>query len=124
IRTGVDFIKYASSEHRVPTGPSAFLAFSPAVQTAIVAEAHRAGLTAQAHTQSVEAVRVAVEAGCQIIQHCNITGPVPIPETTLELLVKRETASTVFPLTRKRYEWLASKADPVTSRLFTEAAVE
>ncbi len=124
IDTGIDFIKYAGSEHRVPTGPSAFLAFSPRCQRAIVQEAHRAGLTAQAHTQSVEAVRVATEVGCDIIQHCNITGPVPIPPETLELLVEKKTASTVFPITRRRYEWFEKNGDIVTKPLFTRASVE
>lgn len=124
ISTGIDFIKYAGSEHRVPTGPSAFLAFSPRCQKAIVQEAHRASLTAQAHAQSVEAVWAAIEAGCEIIQHCNITGPVPIPEATLELLVERKTASTVFPLTKRRYERFKENGDIVTSRLFTPASVE
>jgi imidazolonepropionase-like amidohydrolase len=120
----IDFIKYASSEHRVPTGPSAFLAFSPQCQRAIVEEAQRAGLTAQAHAQSVEAVRISAQAGCEIIQHCNVTGPVPLPEATLELLVENKTASTVFPLTKRRYEWFNQHGDVVTSRIFTQAAVE
>ena len=124
IGTGIDFVKYAGSEHRVPTGPSAFLAFSPRCQKTIVQEAHRAGLTAQAHAQSVEAVWAAIEAGCEIIQHCNITGSVPIPEATIELLVETKTASTVFPLTKRRYERFKENGDIVTSRLFTQASVE
>src|SRR5258705_13206172 len=65
--------------------PGAFLSFSPRGQAAIVEEAHRAGLTAQAHSLSVEGLRIAIEAGCNLITHCNVTGPVPIPESTLEL---------------------------------------
>src|SRR5690348_10675333 len=85
IARGIDFIKYASNEH---SGDScgAMLAFSPRVQRAIVGEAHRAGLTAQAHTMSVEGLRIAVEAGCNLIQHANITGPVPVPDETLQLM--------------------------------------
>jgi len=124
IGKGLDFIKYASSEHRVPIGSSAFLAFSPQAQQAIVEEVHAAGLTVQAHTQSVEALRVAIEAGCNIIQHCNITGPVAIPKSTLQQLVDRNTASTVFPLTQRRYEWFKDHGDTLTSRLFTVATVE
>ncbi len=75
ISRGIDFVKYASSEHRWGD-PTTFLVFSPQVQAKIVEEAHRAGMTAQAHTSSVESLRVAVEAGCDLIQHCNITGPV------------------------------------------------
>ena len=107
ISKGIDFVKYASNDH----APGSFLAFSPQVQTAIVEEAHRAGLTAQAHTMSVEGLRIAVEAGCSLIQHANITGPVPIPESTLELLVKRTTAAVVFPLTKRRFDLFTEKAD-------------
>jgi imidazolonepropionase-like amidohydrolase len=99
--TGIDFVKYASSEHRAAE-PNAFLVFSPLVQGRIVAEAHRAGTTAQAHTTSVEALRVAVEAGCDIIQHCNITGPVEIPQSTIDMLVTNETGVVVFPMTQRR----------------------
>lgn len=119
-----DFVKYASSDHRVPMGQSAFLVFSPRCQRAIVNEAHRAGLTVQAHTQSVEAVWVAADAGVDIIQHCNLTGTVPLPEDTLRVLLERDVACTVFPITRKRSAWLRDYGDVVTQRLFTPVNVE
>src|SRR4029077_7001397 len=59
IGKGIDFVKYASNDH----SPGAFLAFSPQVQAAIVREAQRARLTAQAHTTTVEGLRIAIEAG-------------------------------------------------------------
>jgi imidazolonepropionase-like amidohydrolase len=121
---GIDFIKYASSEHRVPLGATAFLVFSPAVQAAIVREAHDAGLIAQAHTQSVEALRVAIEAGSDLIQHSNCTGPTPIPQSTLDSLVANNTAVTVFPMTRRRYEWMKANGDPLLLALFSETAVD
>jgi imidazolonepropionase-like amidohydrolase len=102
---GIDFLKYASNEHRWGD-PTTSLIFSPRVQEAMVAEAHRGGITAQAHTTSVESLRVAVEAGCDLIQHCNITGPFPIPETTLDLMVEHKTGGVVFPFTQKRLDWI------------------
>jgi imidazolonepropionase-like amidohydrolase len=122
IGKGVDFLKYASSEHRTAAGPSAFLAFSPRAQTAIVEETHRAGLTAQAHTTSVEGLRAAIEAGCDIIQHCNITGPTPIPDATLQLLIEHGTASTVFPFTKRRTDWIAEKGD--TTGFFSNVTLD
>jgi len=110
IGTGIDFIKYASNDHF----PGAFLAFSPQAQAAMVAEAQRAGITAQAHTTSVEGLRIAIEAGCNLIQHANITGPVPIPAATLELLAQRRTGAVVFPFTQRRLEWFMEKADEAT----------
>ena len=68
----------------------AFLAFSPLVQSAIVEEARGSGLTVQAHSMSVEGLRVAIEAGCNLIQHANHTGPIPIPDSTLKLITERK----------------------------------
>lgn len=110
ISKGIDFAKYASNEHGAHSA-GAFIAFSPQVQAAIVEQAHLAGITAQAHTMSVEGLRIAVEAGCNLIQHANTTGPVPIPETTLELMARRKTGAVVFPLTHRRLEWLMEIAD-------------
>jgi imidazolonepropionase-like amidohydrolase len=108
IGKGIDFIKYASNEH-FGTSAGAFLAFSPQVQAVMVEESHRAGITAQAHTMSVEGLRIAIEAGCNLIQHANITGPVPIPETTLKLLAEHKTGAVVFPWTRRGLEWISQK---------------
>ena len=103
IGKGIDFVKYASNEHGIP---GAFLAFSPSVQAAIVAEAHLAGMTVQAHTMTVEGLRISVEAGCDLIQHANVTGPVPIPASTLDLMAKRQTGAVVFPFTQRRLDWI------------------
>jgi imidazolonepropionase-like amidohydrolase len=105
IGKGIDFLKYASNEHRWGD-PTTSLVFSPRVQVAIVEEAHRAGLTAQAHTTSVESLLVALQAGCDLIQHCNITGPFPIPDTTLDLMSQRRTGAVVFPFTQRRFDWI------------------
>ena len=95
------------------------MVFSPEAQAAIVAEAHGAGLTAQAHTMSVEGLRIAVEAGCDLIQHANITGPVPIPEATLELLARQGTGAVVFPFTQRRFDWFMEKADEMTRCVYS-----
>jgi imidazolonepropionase-like amidohydrolase len=104
IGKGIDFIKYASNEHGAHAA-GAFLQFSPQTQEAIVKEAHCAGLSAQAHCMTVEGLRIAIEAGCDLITHCNITGPTPIPEATLDLFVKRNVGAVVFPFTQRRLEW-------------------
>lgn len=100
IKGGIDFIKYASNEHY----PGAFIAFSPHSQRAIVEEAHRAGLTAQAHSMSVEGLRLAIEAGCDLVTHCNITGSTRIPTETLDAMVTRGTGAVVFPFTERRFQ--------------------
>ncbi|UIJ43510.1 amidohydrolase family protein [Sphingomonas cannabina] len=72
----VDFIKYASSGQR----DTRFIVFSPAAQAAIVAAGHKAGLTVQAHSTTVESLRMAFDAGVDILTHCNHTSDHPIPE--------------------------------------------
>ena len=48
----------------------------------------------------------ALEAGCDLITHCNITGPVAIPEATLELFVDRDVGAVIFPWTDKGLQWI------------------
>ena len=105
IGKGIDFIKYGSNEH-FGTSAGAFLAFSESAQRAIVDEAHLAGLTAQAHVMSCEGLRVAIEAGCDLITHCNITGPVPMPQSTIDLFVEHNTGAVIFPWTEKGFAWI------------------
>jgi imidazolonepropionase-like amidohydrolase len=105
IMKGIDFIKYGSNEH-FGASAGAMLLFSPKVQEVMVEEAHRASLTAQAHCMSVEGLRIAIEAGCDLITHCNVTGPVAIPESTLDLFVKRKTGAVIFPWTQQGLDWI------------------
>jgi imidazolonepropionase-like amidohydrolase len=112
IAKGIDFVKYGSNEHYWASA-GAFLAFSPRQQAAIVAEAHRAGITAQAHSMSVEGLHLAVEAGCNLVTHCNVTGPVAIPDETLELMAKRRTGAVIFPQTDKQMAWIKENVSDI-----------
>jgi imidazolonepropionase-like amidohydrolase len=118
IGKGIDFVKYASNEHGWQSA-GAFLQFSPRAQEAIVQEAHRAGKTAQAHCMSVEGLRIAVEAGCDLITHANITGPTPIPDSTFELFVKRKTGAVIFPFTQRRLDWFLQITGPEADLVHT-----
>ncbi len=102
IASGIDFVKYASNDHY----PGAFLSFSQHAQRAIVDEAHRAGRTAQAHAMSVEGLRAAIEAGCNLVTHCNVTGPVPIPDSTLESFATHKTGAVIFAWTQRGLDWV------------------
>ncbi|MFD2470329.1 amidohydrolase family protein [Amycolatopsis silviterrae] len=105
LERGVDFLKYASNEHG-GAAAGAFIQFSERTQRVIVEEAHRAGLTAQAHTSSVEGLRLAIEAGCDLVQHANTTGPTEIPRETLELFAGKDCGAVVFPLTDNGFKVL------------------
>jgi imidazolonepropionase-like amidohydrolase len=67
IRSGrIDFVKYLSSGHK----EMQFIAFSPDAQKVIVEEAHRAGLTVQAHSTSPESLKLEIEAGADLLLTC------------------------------------------------------
>ena len=69
----------------------------------IVEEGHRAGMTVQTHTTSVESFDMAIEAGVDIITHCGISGPeIPIPMESIEKMVERGIACSVLPITERR----------------------
>jgi imidazolonepropionase-like amidohydrolase len=97
-RTGVDFIKYAACMHDVP-----LIVFSERAQRAIVDAAHHAGRTVQAHTMSVESLRMEVEAGADLLTHPNVTGYEPIPDDLLETIVERQLPAAAL-LWTKRYD--------------------
>ncbi|MGW6793674.1 amidohydrolase family protein [Streptomyces chartreusis] len=130
IERGIDFVKYGSNEHGA-TAAGAFLLFSERTQRIIVEEAHRAGLTAQAHASSIEGLRLSIEAGCDIVQHCNMTGPVEIPQETLELISQKDCGAVIFPVTDNGMsilrdtvsdlEWTVWKSSDVNSRNLIES---
>ena len=99
----VDFLKYGASGHT----DMFFIQFSPRVQQAIVEEGHRAGMTVQTHTTSVESLDMAIDAGVDIITHGEISGPsVAIPPETLQKLVANDIAVSVLPVTQARVDAL------------------
>jgi imidazolonepropionase-like amidohydrolase len=112
IAKGIDFIKYGSNEHYWASA-GAFLAFSHRQQAAMVEAAHSAGVTAQAHSMSVEGLHLAVEAGCDLVTHCNVTGPTHIPDETLELMAKRKTGAVIFPQTDKQMGWIKENVSDI-----------
>ncbi len=90
--SGVDFVKYSSSAH----AHSRFIALSPQAQRAIVEEAHAAGMTAQACAQAPEAFRLAIDAGVDLLQHADLTGPRPMPNRTVDAIVERRLPCVLF----------------------------
>ena len=68
IAAGADWIKIYADYRRRPGGPST-ATFSAAELEAIVSEAHTAGLPVAAHASTDEAIRRAVAAGVQTIEH-------------------------------------------------------
>jgi imidazolonepropionase-like amidohydrolase len=98
--SGIDFVKYSSSVHK----DLKFICFSPDAQRAIVDEAHSAGMTAQACTISPEALKLAIEAGTDLLQHGNLTGRFPMPQETVDLICSRQLPCVAFLMTRRYME--------------------
>jgi len=100
VSRGPDFLKYGSSGH---SDDSIFL-FSEEAQKAIVEEAHKAKLIVQSHTTNVESLRMAIEAGVDLITHCNITENEPIPDSTILKLKEKRIPCGILPETKRRHE--------------------
>jgi imidazolonepropionase-like amidohydrolase len=93
----VDFVKYSSSVHK----DFKFICFSPDAQQAIVEEAHAASLKTQACTITPEALKLAIQAGVDVIQHANLTGRYPMPPATVDAIVSRQVSCVLFLMTRR-----------------------
>jgi imidazolonepropionase-like amidohydrolase len=84
--SGIDFVKYASAAH----GARQLIALSPDVQRGIVEEAHAAGMTAQACAGTPETLKLAIEAGVDLLQHGTTSGLYPMTQETMDLIVSRQ----------------------------------
>lgn len=93
-----DFLKYAVTGHLAMD----LLTFSPAQQRVIVEEARRAGLVVETHTTSIASFQLAVEAGVDLMQHCTIAGPIPLPAGDLAPLIEGKVGCSIQPVTAKR----------------------
>ena len=107
IARGIDFLKYGASGHR----DEEFLMFSPEAQKVIIDECRRAGIIVQTHTTNVEALRIVTEAGVDMLQHASWTGPVPIPESTIRLILDKKIYAAVQPRTTQRLAYDVSQAE-------------
>jgi imidazolonepropionase-like amidohydrolase/cyclophilin family peptidyl-prolyl cis-trans isomerase len=108
IGRGIDFLKYGASTHN-----NLYLQFSPEAQRAIVEECHKAGIIAQTHTTNVMSLKHAIEAGNDMLQHCDVSGPVPIPDSLLSTLREKNVYCATLPRTRERLRYeLSQAADP------------
>lgn len=103
---GPDFIKYGGTSHFFQ--PS-LITFSPRVQKVIVDETHRRGLIAETHATSPEALRLAVEAGIDLIQHPEILTR-PYPDDLVDLIVERDVICALRSNTLAGEPWRAHQA--------------
>ena len=109
----VDFLKYGASGHT----DGFFISFSPRVQKAIVDAGHKSGMTVQAHTTSIESFYMAVEAGVDLITHCDDSGPnAPLPKSYIKMMVDGDIACSVTASTDARMTALEEVSHPFAPR--------
>ncbi len=114
---GVDFVKYGASGHTF--GEMQFIMFSDAAQRAIVEESHRAGITVQTHSTSVESFRMAIDAGVDMMQHCEITGPTRLSAQDIQRLADKRVYCAVLAQTEHRLAWFRELgSDPLLGEHF------
>jgi len=94
VALGPDFVKIGVSGDGSPVnseiGQDAVMRFTPEQLREMVKAVHDAGKIIQAHQTSAEALRIVVESGFDMTQHCAFTGPVPIYEATIKLMLERK----------------------------------
>ncbi|TAJ70737.1 MAG: hypothetical protein EPO51_16765 [Phenylobacterium sp.] len=100
----VDFLKYAANGHK----DYSFMAFSQGAQNAIVKAGHGAGKTVQAHVHSLEGIQAAMDAGADILTHCDITPERTIPASIIQEMVAKKVSCSALPVT-KAYQANQSK---------------
>jgi imidazolonepropionase-like amidohydrolase len=81
---GPDFIKYGGTSH-----VNNLITFSPRQQEIIVQETKKRGKVAETHATSNEAMRIAILAGVQVVQHPEATS-VPLTQELIDLFREKK----------------------------------
>ena len=84
---GPDFIKYGGSTE---VGPPYLILFSPRAQQVIVEETHKRGLVAETHAKGLEALRLSILAGIDLIQHPEAVGRRELTDEIVDLIIERD----------------------------------
>jgi imidazolonepropionase-like amidohydrolase len=90
------------------------MVFSPDAQRVIVEETHKRGLVAETHATTPEALRTAVLAGIDVVQHPEALGLREIPDALVKMIVDRGIVCSMLPnkyTGRIRERFLARQAE-------------
>lgn len=99
LTTGVDFLKFAISDHILKEVSNPHLTFSERVQRVIAEETRAAGKPLVSHTTSLESLNCAIELGVNAMMHCTLTAQVPIPDDLIEQMIKKRVWGEIQPVT-------------------------
>ena len=99
LATGIDFLKFAVSDHIVKEAANPHLTFSARVQRVIAEETRAAGKPLVTHTTSVESLHDAIELRADAMMHCTMTSQVPMPEEFIERMIADTIWGEIQPVT-------------------------
>ena len=112
---GVDFVKVAASSHGI--SPESLM-FSAAVLKAMGEEVHKRGKVFETHTATIESLRMAIEAGVDLLQHPeeqgSFTDPADrqafgerlVPDDLIALMKSRNILSSLLTVSQKRIDMI------------------
>lgn len=92
----VDFLRYISNSRT----DKALVAFSQESQNAIVKAGHDKHKTVQADVYTVGGMLQAIDAGADILAHCDMTPERTIPEEIIHEMAARKVSCSVLPVTK------------------------
>src|SRR5262245_47149422 len=99
---GPDFLKYGGTSHfSQPT----LIGFSPEAQKVIVEETHKRGRAAETHSTTIEALRLSILAGIDLIQHPEILTPREAPDDLVRLIRERKVICSMLVNTMTGEAW-------------------
>lgn len=106
--TGVDFIKWAATDHLATAGGMIFMMFSEAAQQAIHDTARSYGRTTQAHTTTVDSLRISVDLGVDLLQHGDLTVGQPASNELLDRIAEKQIPTAALVCTDDYLAWSGS----------------
>lgn len=113
---GIDFLKYAVNGHNFEEMP--LIAFSARVQKIFVEEAHRAGVTVQTHTTSDEGIMMAIDAGVDLMQHCDLTSsPDPIHADIIKRIAESRIPCALLAHPDTALTWFRARPEDIRGRM-------
>jgi imidazolonepropionase-like amidohydrolase len=110
---GPNFIKYGGTSHwSFPT----MIGFSPEAQRVIVEETHKRGLVAETHATSPEGLRLAVEAGIDLIQHPEVLDDREYSDALVKQIIDRKVICSMLVNTFTGEAWQKHLKDSEAAR--------
>ncbi|WP_029090147.1 amidohydrolase family protein [Brevibacterium album] len=107
--TGVDFIKWAATDH-IAGSRMQYHVFSELVQGTIAETARSHGRPIQAHTTTVDSLRISVDLEVDLLQHGDLTYGRAIPGELLDRIAEKDLITGGRFITRRHMEWTEKSA--------------